>query len=123
MDLRDYLRILRKRWLSIAIITALGVAIGAGYSLMSPKIYRATAQNFVAISGAVNSASTGSSFALQRVKSYVELVDTPEVLAPVIAQTGVDLTVPQLAATVSASNPPQTVLLNVAVTDSDQALA
>ena len=125
MDLRDYLRILRKRWLSIAIITALGVAIGAGYSLISPKIYRAQAQNFVAISGITNTsgASAGSSFALQRVKSYVELVDTPEVLAPVIAQTGADMTVPQLAAQVSASNPPQTVLLNVAVTDTDQALA
>lgn len=125
MDLRDYLRILRKRWLSIALITAIGVAIGAGYSLISPKIYRATAQNFVAIGGmtSTNAASTGSSFALQRVKSYVELVDTPEVLAPVINQMGLDMSVPALASQVSASNPPQTVLLNVAVTDTDQALA
>jgi len=45
VELQQYLHILRKRWLSIAIITALGVALAAGYSLLSPKIYRATTQN------------------------------------------------------------------------------
>lgn len=128
MELRDYLRILRKRWLVIAICAALGVAIGAGYSLSSPKIYRATAQNFVAIGGTTldpNSSAVygGSSFALQRVKSYVEIVDSPEVLAPVIAATGVDYSVRQLAAMTTASNPPQTVLLNVSVVNADPALA
>ena len=127
MDLREYLRILRKRWLSIAIITLLGVALGAGYSLMSPKIYRATTQNFVAIGGMTTSNNTavtsGASFVLQRVKSYVEIVDSPEVLAPVIAQTGVPYTVNQLAGMVTANNPPQTVLLNVSVTNGDPVLA
>ena len=124
MELQQYLRILRKRWLSIAIMTALGVALAATYSLMSTKVFQATAQNFVAIGGTTanpqnNVVYSGSSFALQRVKSYVEIIDSPEVLAPVIAATGVDLTVPQLAAKVSASNPPQTVLLRVTVQDSD----
>ena len=124
MELQQYLRILRKRWLSIAIMTALGVALAAAYSLMSPKVYQATAQNFVAIGGTSANAQnnvvySGSSFTLQRVKSYVEIVDSPEVLAPVIAATGVDLTVPQLAAKVSATNPPQTVLLRVTVQDSN----
>ena len=129
MDLRDYLRILRKRWLSIALITALGVALAAGYSLLSPKVYQASAQNFVAIGGSGsgtdgnNNAYNGSNFALQRVKSYTQIVDSPEVLAPVIAQLGLDTTVQQLAKQVSAENPPLTVLLNIYATDGDPAMA
>lgn len=128
MELEQYLRILRKRWLSIAIITALGVALATAYSLMSTKIYQASAQNFVAIGGTSTNAQnsmvySGSSFALQRVKSYVEIVDSPEVLAPVLDATGVDMTVQQLAANVSATNPPQTVLLRVTVQDTNPAQA
>ena len=106
MDLRDYIRILRKRWLPIALITAIGVALAAGYSLLSPKVYSATTQNFVSIGQTTSSNSnaavySGAAFTLQRVKSYVDVVTSPQVLAPVIAQTGVDLTVPQLASMVS----------------------
>ncbi|MFM2438013.1 MAG: hypothetical protein RLZ55_830, partial [Actinomycetota bacterium] len=122
MDLRDYIRILRKRWLPIALITALGVALGAGFSLLSPKVYSATTQNFVSIGQSTTNNSnaavySGAAFTLQRVKSYVDVVTSPQVLAPVIAQTGVDLTVPQLATMVTAVNPPQTVLINVTVKD------
>ena len=124
MDLQQYMRILRKRWLSIAIATALGVALAATATLLSPRVYQATAQNFVAIGGTSSNSQnsvvySGSSFALQRVKSYVQIVDSPEVLAPVIEATGVDMTVPQLAAKVTADNPPATVLLTVTVADSD----
>lgn len=125
MDLRDYLRILRKRWLSIAIITAIAVALAAGYSLLSTKVYRATTQSFVAVGGTVTNNSSnsvtysGSSFLLQRVKSYVELIDSPNVLAPVIEQQGLDMSVSELASKVTASNPPQTVLINVSVDDSN----
>jgi non-specific protein-tyrosine kinase len=70
--------VLRKRWLSIAIFAAVGVGLAAGYSLLSTKIYTATAQSFVAIGGTQSSDGgsvyNGASFALQRVKSYVEVV-------------------------------------------------
>lgn len=128
MDLQQYLRILRKRWLGIAIITALAVAFAALLTLLSPKVYLAKTQSFVAIGGTVtnaqsNAAISGSNFALQRVRSYVDIVKSPEVLAPVIATTGVDMTVPELAARVSAVNPPATVLLNLSVQDNDPATA
>ena len=115
MDMHDYWRILRHRWLSIAIITAVCVGLAAAYTLLSPRVYKSTAQNFVALAGATTNASSSAALGLQRVKSYVELVDTPEVLAPVIAELGLDMTVPQLAGEVSAANPPQTVLLDVSV--------
>lgn len=128
MDIRDYWRIVRKRWISILVCTLVGALLSLGYSLSATKQYSATAQNFVAIGGISEGDSnayvySGSNFALQRVKSYVSVVDTPAVLVPVIQELGLDLTPQQLAAMVSASNPPQTVLLNVTVTGTDPAQA
>ncbi len=65
---------------------------------------------------------SGSTFALQRVKSYVGVVDTEEVLVPVIEELGLQTTPQELARTVSASNPPQTVLLNVTAVGPDPKL-
>ena len=124
VDIHDYWRIIRKRWVSIALITVLGAVLALGYSLAATKVYSTTAQNFVAIGGISEGASqslvySGSAFALQRVQSYVNVVDTPAVLDPVIEELGLDMTTQQLAGMVSASNPPQTVLLNVNVTGTD----
>lgn len=124
MDLRDYWRIVRKRWVSIAVITALAGALALGYSLLSPRIYSTTAQNFVAIGGVSAEENqglvfSGSSFALQRVKSYVDIVSTPQVLEPVIDELSLDMSTQELAGMVRAANPPQTVLLNVTVTGRD----
>ncbi len=126
MDIRDYWRIVRKRWVSIVACTLIGGLLALGYSLSATKQYSATAQNFVAIGGVSEGTSnalvySGSNFALQRVKSYVSVVDTPAVLVPVIQELGLDLTPQQLAGMVSASNPPQTVLLNVTATGTDPA--
>lgn len=121
MDLQDALRTVRTHWLSIVVITMLGGALGLGYSLAATTVYSATAQNFVAIGGAAGDSAVfgGSTFALQRVKSYIGVVDTDEVLEPVIAELGLDTTTQALARRVSASNPPQTVLLSVTATGSD----
>ena len=121
MDLQDALRTARKHWPSIVIITMVGCLLAVGYGLSSTKVYSATAQNFVAIGGVGSNSSvySGSNFALQRVKSYIGVVDTEEVLVPVIEELGLDTTPGALARRVSASNPPQTVLLAVTVTGTD----
>lgn len=65
----------------------------------------------------------GAAFTAQRLTSYVQLVQTPDVLQPVIDELGLDVTVQQLAGQVSASNPVDTVLLNVNVTNPDAVVA
>jgi capsular exopolysaccharide synthesis family protein len=127
MDIRDYWRIVRKNWLAIVLATLTASVIALTYSLTATKQFATTAVNFVAIGGVSaeggDSAVFGSStFALQRVKSYTNVVDTPAVLSPVIEQLGLDMSVKQLAGMVAATNPPQTVLLNVSVTGTDPAL-
>ena len=42
MELRDYIRILRKSWLLIVVATLLGVGIAAAYSLTRTPQYEAS---------------------------------------------------------------------------------
>ena len=124
MDIRDYYRVVTKHWLAIILLTALGGALALGYSLTATKVYTATAQNFVAVGGMSESGvSTESTFALQRVKSYAELVGTPEVLEPVIEELRLNTTPQALAGALTATNPPQTVLLTVTATNTNPQLA
>ena len=120
MDLRDYARVLRKRWVSIVLLTILGIGAAALLTYVTPKSYTATTQSFVAISNSGSSSSdilSGATFAQQRVKSYTQIVDSPEVLQPVIDQLHLNTTVQALATRVSASSPLDTVLIEVQVKD------
>jgi capsular exopolysaccharide synthesis family protein len=124
MDLRAYLGLARAHWLLIVAAALAGAMLGVVLSVLQPRVYVATAQNFVSISGTdLGTQLSGSGFALQRVKSYVNVVESEAVLVPVIEQLGLDLTPAQLRQSVSAANPPQTVLLNITATGPDPDLA
>lgn len=126
MTLSDYLHVIRRRLVSIIVITALGVIVAAAFTFTATKQYTATAQSFVALSSSSADESnplSGAQFAQQRVKSYTEIVTSPDVLEPVIQELGLDYTTAQLASKVTATNPPQTVLLDVSATDPSPQLA
>ena len=119
MSLGDYLDVVRRRWISILVITLAVVGVSALYTISSPKLYTATAQNFVALTGESGTSSnplTGAQFAAQRVKSYTQIVGSPDVLQPVIAELDLPYSASSLASSVSATNPPLTVLIDVAAT-------
>ena len=125
MTLQDYMSILRRSWPLIAIATVVGALIALGLSLAMTPVYQATSQLFVSVksAGAAGDAYTGGLFVQQRVKSYVDVVDSPAVLEPVIEELGLDSTYIGLASQVSATTPPNTVLLNVSATDTSPAQA
>ncbi|MDR1294075.1 MAG: polysaccharide biosynthesis tyrosine autokinase [Bifidobacteriaceae bacterium] len=122
MELTDYIRIVRKRWIMITLL-ALLTTVGAGVltTTMVP-VYQATTQLFVSVSSEGTTASdlnAGNSFISQRVKSYAQSVRTAAVLRPVIKSIGLVDSVGDLAGRVTASSPLDTVILNVSVTDTD----
>ena len=125
MTLHDYMAILRRSWPVILIATIVGTLIALGLSLAMTPVYQATSQLFVSVksAGAAGDAYTGGLFVQQRVKSYVDVVDSPAVLEPVIEELGLDSTYIGLASQVSATTPPNTVLLNVSATDTSPAQA
>lgn len=117
MTLRAYLRILRKRWILISVISLLGVVAAMSLTIVTPRTYSAEASAFVTITStgteASNSLYQNSQFALQRVNSYPLVISSPDVLQPVIDKLHLDISVPDLQKAVTAVNPPDTVLLNI----------
>jgi len=120
VDLRDYLRILRKRWLLITVCALLSLGAAAGATLLATPMYEAKTELFVsarADDSVISSVYQGSLFAQQRVKSYADIVDSPGVLQPVIDQLHLDIAPSALAKRVSAQVPLDTVLIDVTVSD------
>jgi len=121
MELRDYIRILRKGWVLIVMLTLVGVGAAAGYSIVQTPSYAATSKVFVSTqgSGSASDLAQGSSFTTQRVKTYSQLVTTPIVLLPVIASLHLKTTGEKLAALVTPTATLDTSIIEIAVTDTD----
>jgi len=119
VELRDYLRVLHKYWVSIVAVMLLGLIAGAGFSLLTPPKYTASTQLYVSVrgdSGAVGELAQGSQVARQSVATYAGIVTTESVLGPVAKRLGLDQTAAQLAAQVSASAPANQSLIDITVT-------
>jgi uncharacterized protein involved in exopolysaccharide biosynthesis len=84
VDLHDYLRVVRKRWRTICVVTLVLVAFAALLTMWSPKVYQARTQLFVSTSGGQDSTQLlqGNTFTQQRVKSYSDLITTPRSSTP-----------------------------------------
>ena len=119
MDLREYLRILRRNWLIVATATLVGLLIGGAVSVLAKPTYTAETQLFVAIqnSGSVQELQQGNTFTQARVQSYVKTVTTPIVLQPVIDDLGLDTTAGELSSRVEATSDLNTVLITISVVD------
>ncbi|HZA33126.1 MAG TPA: Wzz/FepE/Etk N-terminal domain-containing protein [Propionibacteriaceae bacterium] len=120
MEPREQLGILRRRWLSIVIVTLLTLASVSAATLMMPKSYTATTRLFFAVAGdSLSSLAQGSSFVEKQMAVYAEVAKSPRVLDQVVEQLGLDTTSVQLADSIEATVPVDTPIIEVAVTDPD----
>lgn len=125
MGLAEYLRVLRKHWMVIALSAIAGVVLAGVLSTATTPRYQAESQVFVSTRSAdtLNDIVAGNSFTANQVSSYTALVSSPRVLQPVIDQLGLADSVDSLAARVSAESPEDTVLITIGVSDPDPQLA
>ena len=124
MELSDYLRILRKRWIVIVALTLLGVATAATMTILATPKYQASTLSFVSVSAAsVGDLAQGGTFAQNQAKSYAEVVSTPRVLDAVVKELGLKTTAGVLAGSVSADAPTQSVNIRITVTRNSPAEA
>jgi len=121
VELRDYIRILRKSWVLIVLLTLVAVGAASTFSILQTPKFSATSKVFVSIqsSGTTSELAQGNSFTVQRVKTYSDLVATPIVLLPVIGSLGLPFTSDELKETVTASAPLDTSIIDITVTDTD----
>ncbi len=128
MELRDYLRLARRRWRLIVLCTLLAVGAASLATVTQTKVYTAKIQLFVSAqdsgtASSITSAYQGGLFTQQRVKSYADILQSPRVGELVVKDLNLSRTPSKVAKAVAASAPLDTVLINVMVTDPDPVLA
>ena len=125
MESVEYLRSIARRWLTILVLGVLGAGVGFAYASAQPALYRATSSVFVSSprGETTNELVQGFTFTQKLVQSYTQLATMPAVLQPVIDKLELDTTPARLAASVTASTPLNTVIIEVTVVNrsADQA--
>ncbi|TWG93968.1 receptor protein-tyrosine kinase [Nocardioides sp. J9] len=124
MELHDYIRIVRRRWISILVVVVLAAAAAAGVTALQTPQYASTARLFVTTSQ-IDQAQLlqGSQFSAQRVKSYADLITSRELAKRVITDTEIDAKPEEMAEKVEARAVLDTVNLEITVTDTDASRA
>ena len=120
MELKDYWEIVRHRW--ALILACLVLALGAAGLLtwQTTPLYESSTRLFVSTSeGDVSQAYQGGLFATQRVASYADLVQSNELADRVADRLGGALEPSDLAGQVRAEVVPETVNLEITVSDAD----
>lgn len=125
MELKDYLRVVRQRWVSIVAVALIGLALAAGYTYLQTPQYEAKSQLFVSVRGGETSTDViqGNTFAEKRVTSYVSLATSPRVLQAVAQDLDLSEGAAALEKRVVATTPPQTVLIDIRASAPDPQLA
>lgn len=127
MTLRDCLSFLRSNWPTVVVSAVLGLAFAGGYSLLQTPKFASIAQLYVSVpvesTATPNERIIADRFARESITSFLQIVDSARVLDPVVKNLGLQRSTAQLATQVSASTPPNTLLLTITVTDTDPALA
>ncbi len=125
MELSDHIRILRKNWLVIVMLTFLGLGVVAVFTLTRTPIYQSSSTVFVSTQtgGTAAELQQGSTFTQARINTYVGLATTPAVLDPVIAELGMPKTAEALAAEISAVAGQNSTLITITASDPNPAQA
>jgi capsular exopolysaccharide synthesis family protein len=119
MNIQDFLRLLRARWLIIVATTAVAVAGAVALTLLTTPLYQASARLFVSTSAGVTATDiySGTLSSQQRVLSYTKLL-TSEILAQrTIDKLQLDTSADELRKKVKATASPNTVLIDLSVLD------
>lgn len=121
VELRDYLRILRKFWRSISALALISIAAAAAISLAVTPTYTASTSLFLTVQSGntAGELAQGSTYTERQVKSFAEIAQAPIVLQPVIDELGLEVTPAQLAQNVTVTVPTNTAILEVALVDID----
>lgn len=121
MEFRDYLRMLRRGWPVVVLLTALGVGAAAAYVSASPRVYQATSVIYVSVqdSKSVSDVQQGVQFSAAAAKTYARIADSPVVLKPVIDNLRLRTTTKDLADQIDVLIPEETSLMQITASSSN----
>ena len=123
MTILDVLMAVRKHMITAVVTLVVVFAAVAGYTFTRTPQYTASAQLLATYKGSTQdntsagSLNSGANYINSQIATYPQLVKTEAVLQPVIDDLGLNTTVSALAAKVTASNPTDTMLVEISVED------
>jgi capsular exopolysaccharide synthesis family protein len=121
----DYLRTFRRFWWLVLLTTIIGAGVGYATTFMSTPQYQSTARLFVTTQSgtSVGDAYQNNLFSQERVVSYAGLATSEQVAARAVDQLKMPISPDELRSKITATPLPKTVLLDIAVSDTDPAQA
>ncbi|MGW1022141.1 polysaccharide biosynthesis tyrosine autokinase [Streptomyces sp. NPDC002577] len=121
MELRSLLGALARSWPAVALCALLGVSVGWVATTLATPVYEAQTQLFVSAraGGDTPELQQDSAFSQARVQSYASIVKSRQVTQHVVDSLGLHTTPEELASRITAEAPLGTVLVNIAVSDTD----
>jgi capsular exopolysaccharide synthesis family protein len=119
MNLREFTKLLRSRWITVGVTTLVLVLGAVAYNVLTTPLYQASTRLFVstAAGSSVSDMYQGNLFSQQRVISYAELLDGETLAQRTIDKLGLNLSAQALQKNIKATAKPNTVLIDVAVLD------
>jgi capsular exopolysaccharide synthesis family protein len=119
VDLRGYVRAIRKNWWIVVACVLLGAGAATFMNLRATPQYQSKVEFFVSTPTADGgNALQADQYAQRRVNSYVGLLTSERLAERVLADTGLTRSVASVQRSISASADLNTVLLSATVTDS-----
>jgi capsular polysaccharide biosynthesis protein/Mrp family chromosome partitioning ATPase len=115
----DYVAIFRRRWMLIALVTAVAVGAAVGYTYVQPTIYRSSMKMVVGQGRGIFPPSVGN-VAEQFTQTMSSLIQSDVVAERVVARLGIDESPNTVLDSMHVVTKPQTAVLIVLYDDTDQ---
>lgn len=120
MELHQYVRVLKRGWLTLVLSVLVALAAAAALVALLPVTYEAETRIYVSVDDAESyDLSQRSIYSQELVRSFVELAQSSAVLGPVVEDLDLEETPRELADRISVAAQTGTVILEVTVADDD----
>ena len=119
MDLQDFVKLLRTRWVTVFVTALLTILAAVAYTLLQTPLYQASTRLFVSTVAGTSVADlySGNRLSQERVLSYAQLIMGETLAQRTIDRLNLDTNAETMKEKVTARVKPDTVLIDVSVVD------
>jgi capsular exopolysaccharide synthesis family protein len=119
VSLQDFLKLLRTRWITVAVVTLCCVFASVVMTMLTTPLYQASTRLYVSTTAGATAGELyqGNRLSQERVRSYTELIDGQTLAQRTIDKLDLDMSATTLTKNVTAKAKIDTVLIDVAVRD------
>lgn len=119
MNLQDFIKLLRSRWVTVSVAALVTVLGAVAVTLLTTPLYQASTRLYVSTAAGASLADAyqGNRLSQERVLSYTELLMGETLAQRTIDKLSLDMDAATLRAQVTARAKPDTVLIDVSVLD------